>query len=51
MWTGRKEASQVAPGEEIASHSLWLAIVLVGLAAVTLWRVIAAAPAASMSVY
>jgi cytochrome b len=51
MWTGRKAASQVAPEEEIASHSLWLAIVLVGLAAVILWRVIAAAPAASMSVY
>lgn len=51
MFTGRKAASQVPPGEEIASQRLWLAAVLVALAAVALWRIVASAPPASMSFY
>jgi cytochrome b len=51
MLTGRKAASQVPPEAAIASQRLWLAIVLAGLAGGILWRVIATAPPASMSVY
>lgn len=51
MWTGRKPAPQVPAQEEIASQRIWLAIVLAGIAAAILWRVIATAPPASMSLY
>jgi cytochrome b len=51
MWTGRKPASRVPPQAEIASQRIWLAIVLAGIAALILWRIIATAPPASMSFY
>jgi len=51
MLNGRKPASQVPPQEEIASQRIWLAIVLTVIAATALWRVIAAAPPASLSLY
>ncbi len=51
MFTGRKPASLVPPGEEISGQRLWLAAVLVALAATALWRVVASAPSASMSFY
>jgi len=51
MLSGRKPAWQVPPQEEIASQRIWLAIVLVVIAATVLWRVIATAPAASLSLY
>jgi len=51
MWTGRKPAGQVPPGEEIDGHRLWLAVVLVALASAALWRVVTTAPPASMSFY
>lgn len=51
MLTGRKPAGQVPADEEIEGHRLWLAAVLVVVAAVALWRVIATAPPASMSLY
>jgi len=51
MFSGRKTAALVPPGEEIGSHRLWLAVVLVALAALALWRIVARAPPASMSFY
>jgi cytochrome b len=51
MLTGRKSASLVPPGEEVSRQRLWLAVVLVALAATALWRVVASAPSASMSFY
>jgi cytochrome b len=51
MLTGRKPAALVPPSEEIPGQRLWLAAVLVALAATALWRVIATAPSASMSFY
>jgi cytochrome b len=51
MLTGRKPAELVPPQAEIASQRIWLAIVLVAIAAAILWRVIATAPSASMSFY
>jgi len=51
MFTGRKPASMVPPAEEISGQRLWLAAVLVALAAAALWRIVASAPPASMSFY
>jgi cytochrome b len=51
MLTGRKPAALVPASEEIKGQRLWLAAVLVALAATALWRVIASAPSASMSFY
>ena len=51
MFTGRKAASRVPPGEEIDGQRLWLAVVLVALAAAALWRIVTSAPPASMSFY
>jgi cytochrome b len=51
MLSGRKPARQVPPQEEIANQRIWLAIVLVVIAATILWRVIATAPRASLSLY
>lgn len=51
MWTGRKASAVVPPGEEIRSQRLWLAAVLVALAAAALWRLVATAPPASLSLY
>lgn len=51
MFTGHKPASVVPPAEEIDGQRLWLAAVLVALAAAALWRVVAGAPPASMSFY
>jgi len=51
MWTGRKPVALVPPGEEVEGQRLWLAAVLVALAAAVLWRVVANAPPASMSFY
>jgi cytochrome b len=51
MITGRKSASLVPPSEAISRQRLWLAAVLLALAATALWRVVANAPSASMSFY
>lgn len=51
MWTGRKPRHQVPEGESLDGQRLWLAAVLVALAAAALWRVIATAPPASMSFF
>jgi hypothetical protein len=51
MITGRKSPSLVPPGEAISRQRLWLAAVLLALAATALWRVVANAPSASMSFY
>jgi hypothetical protein len=51
MWTGRKRAAQVPAGEEIGGQRLWLAATLVAMAAAALWRIVATAPPASLSVY
>jgi len=51
MWTGRKPGHQVPEGESLDGQRLWLAVVLVALAAAVLWRVIATAPPASMSYF
>jgi cytochrome b len=51
MWTGRKPRGTVPDGQEITGQRLWLAAVLVALAAAALWRVVHGAPPASMSLY
>ena len=51
LWTGRKRAAQVPAGEEIGGQRLWLAATLVAMAAAALWRILATAPPASLSVY
>jgi len=51
MWTGRKPRHEVPEGESIDGQRLWLAAVLVALAAAALWRVITTAPPASMSYF
>jgi len=51
MWTGRKPREQVPDHEALDGQRLWLAAVLVALAAGALWRVIATAPPASMSYF
>ncbi|MCC7198025.1 MAG: cytochrome b/b6 domain-containing protein [Gammaproteobacteria bacterium] len=51
MWTGRKPARFVAPGEEIDGDRLWLALALLALAAAALWYVVDSAPVAEMSYF
>jgi cytochrome b len=51
MWSGRKPAEVVPPGEEIASSRVLLAVVLVILLGAALGAVIATAPEASMSFF
>lgn len=51
MWSGRKPAEAVPPGEEIPSSRVLLAVVLVILLGAMLGAVIATAPEASMSFY
>lgn len=51
MLTGRKPAAEVPEGEQVDSQRLWLAAVLLALAAGALWRVVATAPPASMSFF
>lgn len=51
MWSGLKSREEVPDGEEVTDQRLWLAAVLVTLAAAVLWRVVATAPPASMSLY
>lgn len=51
MWTGRKPAEAVPPGEEIDSSRVLLAVVLVILLGAALGAVVATAPEASMSFF
>jgi cytochrome b len=51
MLNGRKQAGTLPAGSAIDGHRLWLAVALVALAAAVLWRVIAAAPPASLSAF
>ena len=51
MISGRVPAWRAPPGAAISGHRLWLAAVLVAIAATILWRVVATAPQAAMSLF
>ncbi len=51
MITGTVPRSRVPPGMAISGQRLWLAAILVAIAASILWRVVAGAPPASMSMF
>lgn len=51
MWSGRKPAHRVPPGEEISSSRVLLAIVIVALLAAVLGAVVVTAPEASLSFF
>lgn len=51
MISGRVPAWCAPPGAAISGHRLWLAAALVAIAATILWRVVATAPQAAMSLF